>query len=229
MAIFPEGTTHDSPRLVKVRTGAARIALGARASGVSGLSIVPVGITFEDKIALRSRVLIHAGPPLDLDGNVGRFVGAGSAATEDNHEAVRRLTKKSIGVVSTAEIEDATPAAVVSHTRKRGDKADIVGMFYDIKPEVVLGGGSAYFLGKDVPGSKRKDDKDYIALFKDAGYALATDKTDFANCGHGFAVRGAGTNAESPDRSSDDHVGVVESYDKLVIATGSVPNFICFG
>jgi alkaline phosphatase len=93
-------------------------------------------------------------------------------------EAIRRTSKKSIGVVSTAEIEDATPAAVVSHTRKRGDKADIVGMFYDVKPDVILGGGSAYFLGKDIPGSKRKDDKDYIALFKDAGYTLATDKTE---------------------------------------------------
>jgi alkaline phosphatase len=93
-------------------------------------------------------------------------------------EALRRTTKKSIGVVSTAEIEDATPAAVVSHTRKRGDKADIVGMFYDVKPDVILGGGSAYFLAKDVAGSKRKDDKDYIKLFKDAGYALATDKTE---------------------------------------------------
>ncbi|MGV3550137.1 alkaline phosphatase [Rhizobium sp.] len=93
-------------------------------------------------------------------------------------EAIRRTSKKSIGVVSTAEIEDATPAAVVSHTRKRGDKADIVGMFYDVKPDVILGGGSAYFLGKDVDGSKRKDDKDYIALFKDAGYTLATDKTE---------------------------------------------------
>lgn len=93
-------------------------------------------------------------------------------------EAVRRLTKKSIGIVATSEIEDATPAAVVSHTRKRGDKADIVGMFYDVEPDVILGGGSAYFLGKDIPGSKRKDDKDYIALFKDAGYALATDKTE---------------------------------------------------
>jgi alkaline phosphatase len=92
-------------------------------------------------------------------------------------EALRRLTKKSIGVVSTAEIEDATPAAVVAHTRKRGDKADIVGMFYDVKPDVILGGGSAYFLSKDVPGSKRKDDKDYIKLFQEAGYTLATDKT----------------------------------------------------
>ena len=89
-------------------------------------------------------------------------------------EALRRTTNKSIGIISTAELEDATPAAVVAHTRKRGDKADIVGMFYDVKPDVMLGGGSAYFLKSDVPGSKRKDDKDYIQLFKDAGYTVAS-------------------------------------------------------
>ncbi|MCQ2003654.1 alkaline phosphatase [Rhizobium sp. NRK18] len=93
-------------------------------------------------------------------------------------EALRRTTKKSIGVVSTAEIEDATPAAVIAHTRKRADKAEIVGMFMKTQPDVILGGGSAYFLSKDVPGSKRKDDNDYIAQFKDAGYTLATSKTE---------------------------------------------------
>ncbi|WP_119269055.1 alkaline phosphatase [Taklimakanibacter deserti] len=95
-------------------------------------------------------------------------------------EALRRQTGKSIGVVATAEIEDATPAAVVSHTRRRADKADIVEMIYNVKPDVVLGGGSAYFLPQATAGSKRKDDKDYIQLFKDAGYALATDKTELA-------------------------------------------------
>ncbi|MEK1929248.1 MAG: alkaline phosphatase [Pararhizobium sp.] len=93
-------------------------------------------------------------------------------------EAIRRQTKKSIGIVSTAEIEDATPAAVVAHTRKRADKEQIVGMMFDVKPDVILGGGSAYFLGKDTPGSKRKDDKDYIKLFQEAGYTLATDKNE---------------------------------------------------
>lgn len=93
-------------------------------------------------------------------------------------EALRRTGKKSIGVVSTAEIEDATPAAVVSHTRSRSDKADIVGMFYQTQPDVILGGGSAYFLPQSTAGSKRKDDTDYIAKFRDAGYALATDKTE---------------------------------------------------
>lgn len=95
-------------------------------------------------------------------------------------EALRRTTKKSVGIVTTAEVEDATPAALVSHTRKRGDKAEIVGMMLEVKPDVLFGGGSAYFLGKDVPGSKRKDDKDYIAEFKNAGYALAIDKTELA-------------------------------------------------
>ena len=95
-------------------------------------------------------------------------------------EALRRTGEKSVGIVTTSEIEDATPAALVSHTRKRADKAEIVGMMFDVKPDVLFGGGSAYFLGKDVPGSKRKDDKDYIAEFKNAGYALATDKTELA-------------------------------------------------
>jgi alkaline phosphatase len=95
-------------------------------------------------------------------------------------DALRRQTRKAIGVVSTAEIEDATPAAVVSHTRRRGDKADIVEMFYGVKPDVVLGGGSAYFLPQATPGSKRKDDKDYVKLFEEAGYALATDKNELA-------------------------------------------------
>ncbi|MFK8251762.1 alkaline phosphatase [Ancylobacter terrae] len=91
-------------------------------------------------------------------------------------EALKRTTRKSVGIVSTAEIEDATPAALVAHTRARAEKAAIVEMLYDVKPEIILGGGSAYFLPKATNGSKRKDEKDFIQLFKDAGYTLATDK-----------------------------------------------------
>ena len=91
-------------------------------------------------------------------------------------ELIRRKTNMSVGVVSDAELEDATPASVVSHTRRRADKADIVGMFYDVKPEVLLGGGSAYFLPQSVAGSKRKDATNYIELFENAGYKLVTDR-----------------------------------------------------
>ncbi len=89
-------------------------------------------------------------------------------------EVLRRTTKMSVGVVSDAELEDATPAAVVAHTRKRSEKAAIVEMFYNIKPEVLMGGGAAYFLPRSVPGSKRKDDVDYVRRFKDDGYRLVT-------------------------------------------------------
>ena len=93
-------------------------------------------------------------------------------------ELLKRRMSMAIGVVSDAELEDATPAAVVAHTRRRADKAEIVGMFHDVQPQVMLGGGSAYFLPKGTPGSKRKDDQDYIARFKQSGYQLVTTAAD---------------------------------------------------
>ena len=93
VAIFPEGITHDEPRLATVRTGAARIALGARAAGAADLAIVPIGLLFEDKVAIRTRALARVGQPIDLDGIIDEVVGPGEAADEENHEAVRRLTE----------------------------------------------------------------------------------------------------------------------------------------
>ena len=86
VAIFPEGTTHDRPRLDPLKTGAARIALGARRAGARGLVIVPVGLTFPDKVALRSSALVQLGPPIELDDAIPPPVGP------DDVEAVRRLT-----------------------------------------------------------------------------------------------------------------------------------------
>ena len=96
-------------------------------------------------------------------------------------ELIKRKTNKSLGIVSDAELEDATPAAVVSHTRRRADKDKIAGMLYEVKPDVLLGGGSAYFLPKSVPGSKRKDDINYIEKFKADGYQLVTTNTELTN------------------------------------------------
>ena len=59
--IFPEGTVTDTQELQKVRTGAARMALSAIESGVENLAIIPVGITYEDKVSSRSRVLVEVG------------------------------------------------------------------------------------------------------------------------------------------------------------------------
>jgi 1-acyl-sn-glycerol-3-phosphate acyltransferase len=88
VAIFPEGTTHDRPRLDPIKTGAARIALGARAAGAERLAIVPVGLTFPDKLALRSSALVQVGEPIEVD----EAVPPGVDATDT--EAVRRLTAR---------------------------------------------------------------------------------------------------------------------------------------
>ncbi|MFT4011922.1 MAG: alkaline phosphatase [Paracoccus sp. (in: a-proteobacteria)] len=93
-------------------------------------------------------------------------------------EAIRRHTKKSLGIVTNTEVQDATPAALVSHTVSRDDKPEITEMHLAVGPDLLFGGGSAYFLPQSTPGSKRKDDKDMIAAFKDAGYALATSATE---------------------------------------------------
>lgn len=95
-------------------------------------------------------------------------------------ELIKLHSNKSLGIVTDAEVEDATPAAVVAHTRARAKKAEIVDQIFALKPDVVLGGGSAYFLPQSTPGSKRKDDKNYIDEFKNAGYSLATNATELS-------------------------------------------------
>ena len=99
--IFPEGITVDDPSIARVKTGAARIALGARASGVKGIQIIPSGIHYDDKATLRSKVWVNVGVPLDLDENIGNYVEPGAAEDASNRDAVRALT---------ADIERSTQA-----------------------------------------------------------------------------------------------------------------------
>jgi len=93
-------------------------------------------------------------------------------------DILKRKTKMAIGIVTNSEIEDATPAGVVAHTRRRADYNDIVKMFWAVKPEVIMGGGSPNFLPKSTAGSKRTDETDYLKLFQDAGWTLATTRTE---------------------------------------------------
>ncbi|MDO6388150.1 alkaline phosphatase [Uliginosibacterium sp. 31-12] len=98
-------------------------------------------------------------------------------------ETLGELAKRqgyAVGAVTNSEIEDATPASMVAHTRRRSDFNDIVKMFYDSKIDVIMGGGSPNFLPKTTPGSKRTDEVDYIEQFKGAGYAFATTKAEMA-------------------------------------------------
>lgn len=61
IAIFPEGTTHDDPQLRALKTGAARIALGA---ALDEVFVVPTGIYYTAKHVFRSAALVVFGEPL---------------------------------------------------------------------------------------------------------------------------------------------------------------------
>ena len=92
--------------------------------------------------------------------------------------AKRRNGGMAVGVVTNTEIEDATPAGMVAHVRRRSDYDDIVRMFFEVKPDVMMGGGSAYFLPKSDPAGKRKDEENYLEKFKAAGYRFAATATE---------------------------------------------------
>ncbi|XIA65594.1 alkaline phosphatase [Bradyrhizobium sp. TZ2] len=91
--------------------------------------------------------------------------------------AKRRLNM-GIGIVTNTEVEDATPAAMVAHTRRRAAYDEIVEQLFAARPDVLMGGGSANFLPQGAAGSKRKDDIDYLARFREAGYPVVTTKTE---------------------------------------------------
>lgn len=81
LLIFPEGQSHSDPSLRPLKTGAARMVLGARQAGVEPL-MVPVGLNFSSKGQFRSTVFIKFGAPVRIEPN------------EDNQEEeqVRELT-----------------------------------------------------------------------------------------------------------------------------------------
>ncbi|KAI7831514.1 alkaline-phosphatase-like protein [Gamsiella multidivaricata] len=99
-------------------------------------------------------------------------------------ELLRRRSKKNggaggVGIVTTAEVQDATPAAVYAHTRNRDEKATIVDqMIHGANPvvaDVILGGGGKYFHSK--AGGKSLNGTDYYAAYsKERGYKVVNDK-----------------------------------------------------
>jgi 1-acyl-sn-glycerol-3-phosphate acyltransferase len=66
--IFPEGKSHSEPSLAPLKTGIARIALEARDERhISGLQILPLGLSFEDKANPGTAVLAEFGEPVRID------------------------------------------------------------------------------------------------------------------------------------------------------------------
>ena len=95
IAVFPEGISHNETKLQPIKTGTARIALGALAVGKdnnelvkNGLKIMAVGLYYTSKTSFRSEALIRYGEMFDVEP-----VELGEDG-EPPREKVLELTKK---------------------------------------------------------------------------------------------------------------------------------------
>jgi glycerol-3-phosphate O-acyltransferase/dihydroxyacetone phosphate acyltransferase len=91
IGIFPEGEASDEAHLLPIRTGAARIALGAHSRGAMGLRIVPVGLIYEDKQRARTRAYVRVGEPIELDSDLA--ANPSVPPDETDRDAVAALTR----------------------------------------------------------------------------------------------------------------------------------------
>lgn len=99
---------------------------------------------------------------------------------ENIAEIVKRTRGMSVGIITQAESTDATPAAMIGHTRRRANQDFLAKSYLDAyhRPDVIMGGGSARYLPKSVPGSKRRDNDNVIQDFKDLGYTFVTNSKE---------------------------------------------------
>jgi alkaline phosphatase len=134
-------------------------------------------------------------------------------------EYLHRVQGKALGIVTTADVEDATPAANAVHTGNRNNGTGIVDQFLDESDSadsgrygsglrVLLGGGRRWFLPSGQFGSSRTAATDYPALPSDlvSGWHLpsasagAADPArdllaDFKSAGFQYADSGSALNA----------------------------------
>lgn len=106
----------------------------------------------------------------------------GGIGVDVNKNPVESMTSrfqnmgKSIGIISTNTVDDATPAAFGAHVADRyAGKSEIVRDYYDSQWDVLLGGGNKYF------GPGKQDGVDMIEKFKESGYRYVTTRDELMN------------------------------------------------
>ncbi len=93
MGIFPEGISHDESQLTPLKTGAARVALGALTRGSKQrVFLVPVGLVYFTRHRFRSSILIQFGDPIEIEDVTGPTPDRVRALTETLEVRLRGLT-----------------------------------------------------------------------------------------------------------------------------------------
>ncbi|KAL9607246.1 MAG: hypothetical protein Q9167_007824, partial [Letrouitia subvulpina] len=111
-------------------------------------------------------------------------------------EIFRRLTGGGVGIVSTAYLADATPAALTVHTADRDQYGHVIDTFLNgitnytwptwTGPDVLLGGGAENFL----PGDDSYKGQNYYQLFADKGYNVVFNNSALSDTPDGEKTLG---------------------------------------
>lgn len=123
VGIFPEGKSHSDPALAPIKTGAARIALGAAASCGGSFPIIPVGLVFRRKEEFRSEALVVVGATIAWEDLSRR----GPSDAEAVRELTRRIDEELRAVTVNLERWEDAPiveAAEAIHAAEFGVAAD---------------------------------------------------------------------------------------------------------
>ena len=110
----------------------------------------------------------------------------GAVGVDQDGAAVETLVERAkrrglaTGVVTTATLSHATPGGFSAHRTSRGDEIDIAAdQALLVAPDVLLGGGAAYYRARGEAGSQR-DDGGLIEPLRAAGYQVVEDARGLA-------------------------------------------------
>ncbi len=85
-----------------------------------------------------------------------------------------------IGLITTARLTDATPAAFGAHVARRKDESAIAEQLVAADFELLLGGGRRFFVPSSLPGSGRRDARDLLAEARARGYRVIEEPAALA-------------------------------------------------
>lgn len=103
--IFPEGTSLDEPRLQPLKTGVARIALGAETRAPGRVRVVPVALVYDQPGTFRSRARIVFGAPIDAAPFAKLEAEAEGTAAKAFTQAIRDVLEPEVVHVASPELD----------------------------------------------------------------------------------------------------------------------------
>ncbi len=106
--IFPEGTSENERKLRKIKTGTARIALGAEAKNnfELGTKVVCVGINYTNPRKFQSRLMVSFQAPISLEKYKESYANDSIKAVQDLTNEIREGLESMIVITETKEIDE---------------------------------------------------------------------------------------------------------------------------